>query len=250
MPFTFAHPLAILPLGIRENRYLDFTALIFGSMAPDFEYFIHFRPYQLHGHTLLGQLYYNLPLVLIISLIWHYIIKEQVILNLPAPYCTHYLYLTKKRWRIKSARSFVVFISSALIGMLTHLLWDSFTHIEGYFVTQIAILSYSISLMNYKIPLYKVLQHGSTLIGLIIIMVYLLRIQEKTLTDKIIGISKTSKLFFWIGIILIDFIILGAVVLLKEDFTAGRIIVSFISGGFIGTTIISMFVMAVNKVSR
>lgn len=52
MPFTFAHPAAVLPLGVKKTKYIDFTALVIGSMAPDFEYFIHFKPYQEYGHTI------------------------------------------------------------------------------------------------------------------------------------------------------------------------------------------------------
>lgn len=238
MPFTFAHPLAIAPL--KKNRYFDFTALIVGSMSPDFEYFIHFKPYQLYGHTIEGQLYYNLPLVLIVSLIWHCILKESIIINLPQPYCAYYFYLIKEKWRISSIRSLVVFIYSALIGMLTHLLWDSFTHTEGYFVTKIAVLSHSINLLDYEIPIYKILQHGSTVIGLSIMMIYLLKIKEKPSKYKKIEINKMSKLLFWIGILLIDFFAIGFSTILNEDFAIGRIIVSFISGGFIGAIIVSI----------
>jgi hypothetical protein len=248
MPFTFAHPLVILPLGKRKSKYFDFTALIVGSMAPDFEYFIHFRPYQLYGHSILGQLYYNLPLVVIVSIIWYYILQKPIISNLPKPYNTYFFYLTKKTWRINSIRSIIVFIYSSFIGMISHLLWDSFTHMEGYFVTKMTILSQSVSLMNSNIPIYKLLQHGSTVMGLTIIMVYLLSIQDKTSKYEII-VNKPSKLIFWLSIVLIDIIIVGIVVLIKDDFSIGRIVVSFLSGGFIGATIISMF-FKMSKVRR
>ncbi len=49
MSFTFVHPVAVLPFCKKNHKYVDNTALIIGSMAPDFEYFIHFKPYQLFG---------------------------------------------------------------------------------------------------------------------------------------------------------------------------------------------------------
>ncbi|PKM48909.1 MAG: DUF4184 domain-containing protein [Firmicutes bacterium HGW-Firmicutes-7] len=238
MPFTFAHPVAVLPLGIKKYKYFDCTALIIGSTAPDFEYFIHFRPYQLYGHTLLGQLFYNLPLVLIVSLIFHRILKEPIVTNLPDPYCTYYYYLTKKRWKINSVGGLAKFIYSALIGMFTHLFWDSFTHVGGYFVTKITILSKSIDIMNFKAPIYKILQHESTVIGLVIIFIVLLRIQDKN-GKYILKTNKVSKVIFWLSIVVIS-VVIGFLVLLMNGLTIGSFVVNFISSGFIGATIVSL----------
>lgn len=240
MPFTFAHPAAVLPLGIRKNKYFDLTALILGSMAPDFEYFIHFIPYQLYGHTIFGQVFYNLPLVLVISFIYHYVLKESIIINLPNPYCRYYHYLIKNKWKIKSFKSFIVFIYSALIGMFTHLLWDSFTHRGAYFVTRIDDLTNDINILNHSIPIYKILQHLSTMVGLLIILIFLIRIQDRNTNYNNIRISKNSKIFYWIIAIMIDLIIVISVVLIYKDFSIGRIVVSLISGGFIGITLISL----------
>ena len=38
MPLTIAHPAAVLPF--RHSR-LPISALVIGSLAPDFEYFLH-----------------------------------------------------------------------------------------------------------------------------------------------------------------------------------------------------------------
>src|SRR5581483_12465816 len=49
VPFTLAHPAAVLPL---RRRGLVFSALVVGSMAPDFEYFFGLkRPIS---HTMPG----------------------------------------------------------------------------------------------------------------------------------------------------------------------------------------------------
>ncbi|SEF46838.1 protein of unknown function [Flavobacterium urumqiense] len=41
MPFTFSHPAIILPF--LKNKKLSATALIIGSMSPDFEYFFRMK---------------------------------------------------------------------------------------------------------------------------------------------------------------------------------------------------------------
>lgn len=55
MPLTFAHPAAILPFS-RQSKYIHFSALVLGSMAPDFEYFLRGRPVGEIGHSFTGFL--------------------------------------------------------------------------------------------------------------------------------------------------------------------------------------------------
>jgi hypothetical protein len=54
MPFTLVHPIVTIP--IRKYGF-PLSALIIGSMTPDFNYFIF--PKLSVGHTLLGQFYFN-----------------------------------------------------------------------------------------------------------------------------------------------------------------------------------------------
>ncbi|HAT6805041.1 TPA: DUF4184 family protein [Citrobacter freundii] len=42
MPFTFTHPAVVIPIYHYVNRSLSLSALIIGSMAPDFVYFFLF----------------------------------------------------------------------------------------------------------------------------------------------------------------------------------------------------------------
>lgn len=98
MPFTFAHPAAILPFTKRNSSYISVTALILGSMAPDFEYFLHFRPYGVIGHTWLGFLYLNLPLVFLLAYMYHYILKKPFITHLLKPFAGYYTYVVDERW--------------------------------------------------------------------------------------------------------------------------------------------------------
>lgn len=242
MPFTFAHPAAVLPLRTKKNTYTNFSALVLGSMAPDFEYFIHFRPYQVYGHTILGQIFYNLPLVIIVYLVFNMLIKEPLIINLPAPLYNQYSYLLKNELRIKTLRSFFVFIYSALLGMFTHLLWDSFTHKEGYFVKSVHFFSNTINIIGHKFPLYKVLQHGSSIIGMLILLLYTFMISRKD--KKIIikaNVNKKSQFIYWISIVFIQFVIACTVIIAVNDFSLGRIVVSLMSSGMISLFLTSVF---------
>ena len=52
-----------------------------------------------------------------------------------------------------------------MIGASSHIFWDSFTHDTGFFVQEISILASSIELFGKRIPILKILQHTSSLIG-------------------------------------------------------------------------------------
>ena len=83
MPFTPAHPAIVLPLLRRTRRWLSASGLIVGSMAPDLEYFFRLRPGGGAGHALLGVLWLDLPLSLLIIGLFHGIVKKPLIFSLP-----------------------------------------------------------------------------------------------------------------------------------------------------------------------
>lgn len=241
MPFTFAHPAIVLPCGIKHTKYIDFTTIVIGTMAPDFEYFINFRPIQIVGHTLLGQIYLNLPITIILAFIYHYILKEAVITNVPKPFCDRYYYLVGRRWRISSLSKFLVVCYSALLGAFTHLMWDGFTHENGFFVVKIKLLSEYVNILNFKVPIYKILQHGSTLLGFLTIMIYMFVIQNRKVNiDNHMPASKFTKIKYWSGIIVIGMIILVIMIFQQESFSIGGFIVIFINSMFIGLMIMSL----------
>lgn len=168
MPFTFTHPALILPFK-KYQKYFSFTALIIGSLAPDFEYFIRFQLKSTISHTLLSLFIFNLPLIFLLSYLFHKIVKNQFNEHSPKPLDSWFKTIAEQNWSINSISTLFIFIYSALIGIFSHILWDSFTHINGFFVTRISLFNETII---KNIPLYKILQHLSTLLGLIIILIF------------------------------------------------------------------------------
>lgn len=246
MPFTFSHPAIVLPFGINKTKYLDFSALVIGSMSPDFEYFLHFKLIQIIGHTIIGQFLFCLPMTFIILYIYHNIIKKPLINNLPSFVSCRYYYLVENEWKINSIFRFVVVIYSVLIGSFSHLFWDSFTHKNGYFVSRINFLSNSISVFNFKIHIYKLLQHGSTLIGMGFILLYLYLIQDKK-TELVINAKDNNKMIYWIGVFFIGILILSITLLNYGYINIGILIVASINGIFIGIVIMSIISKRRNK---
>lgn len=196
MPFTFAHPAAVMPIYEKARGRVDLTALVLGSMAPDFEYFIRGKPLGLIGHGALGMIYFNLPLCILFAYIFHKIIERPFVLNLPRRISIRLYQVIceqDKVWCISSFRGFIVFVYSALIGMITHVFWDGFTHKGGYFVNHIDVLNYAVPFAGRSIPAYKLMQHGSTAMGFIILAIWF---YNTLITSENISVSKSRDTNF------------------------------------------------------
>ncbi|RDY24569.1 DUF4184 family protein [Romboutsia maritimum] len=231
MPFTLSHPAAVIFL---RNKYLNFMGLILGSMSPDYIYFILFRPSSNIGHTLLGMILLNLPLCFVINFLFDVYIKESLILNLPNNISKQYNYLIKYNNNMKDIKSIIVFIYSAFIGMFTHIFWDSFTHKSGFFVNKISFLNYKIHIMSLNIPVYKFCQHFSTIIGTIIIIIYLYKIRN--INGKLIKSKIKKIIYYFIVFITVVVVLLVSFIYFKIDksFGIGTFVVTAINGTFIG----------------
>ena len=141
------------------------TGLIVGSIAPDFEYFLRMRIKSEYSHTLLGAIWFCLPVSILISFLFHDLIKKEFLDNLPIYFKRRFTSLLNLDWNTYFKNNWYTVVISILIGVFSHILWDGFTHQTGYFVTQFEFLRSELIVF----PLWKVLQHLSTLIGFLII---------------------------------------------------------------------------------
>lgn len=234
MPFTLAHPSAVVFI---KNRYLNLFGLILGSMAPDFIYFLLFNPSSNLGHTFIGFIILNLPICFLLNYLIFKFVKDAFIINLPTFISKYYIYLLNYTNDIKSFKEAIVFTYSCIIGMLTHAIWDTCTHKTGYFVIHINFLRNKIDILGLQIPIFKIIQHGSTVIGFLILILYLYSIRK--LSNK--NLNKINNKFRY-HIIAIIFQILTIIFsyMIFNSFGIGRIVVTFINGLFIGYLISSI----------
>jgi uncharacterized protein DUF4184 len=168
MPFTFSHPALVLPLNYLPKKWFSLTALVVGSMVPDFEYFLRMKVSGIYGHTFAGIFWFDLPLGILIAFVFHNLVKESLIRNLPTILKSRFLHYNEINWNNYFRKHFFIVTFSMLIGISSHLLWDGFTHEHGYFTNYIPFLQQHVLLFK-QIPVYKILQHGSTLIGALVI---------------------------------------------------------------------------------
>jgi hypothetical protein len=235
MPFTPAHPAIVLPL--LKSRYFSATGLVVGSISPDFEYFFKASVSGVHGHTLPGLFYFDLPVSIFLAFTFHLVIKESLISNLPAFLQSRMQSLRELNFKNYLSTHFLIFLISALIGAFSHIFWDSFTHNGRYFVNAFPILRTAyIPFDGARYPLWYVLQHLSTAVGLTIILVYVLRMK------KLQGhTTHQPRLSYWIAIILLSCIFFSLrFVLFSVLFEIGNVVVSAMSSLMLAMCIVSL----------
>lgn len=172
MPFTLAHPAAVLPL--RRAPLLRTVPLIVGAMTPDVPYFLPWRiakhiP-QGMTHTLLGTLTLDLPFGIVL-LLFLWLLRVPLAAPLGPPLRAKCL-AALERFGSRPG-NWVLAPLSLLVGSWTHLLWDSFTHADGWMVSRISALSAPVSFFDYTGELCHVLQYASSVLGLAIMAAWL-----------------------------------------------------------------------------
>lgn len=225
MPFTFSHPAIILPLG-RFTKYFSLTALIAGSMVPDFEYFIHMRMIQIHGHSIEGMFYYDLPLGLLLCFIFHLIVRDTLIEHSPFKLKNRFLKFHGFDWISHFKEKWLVVIFSVLLGTASHLFWDGFTHADRYFVELLPFLKTPILLNHYELPLHDFIWLLSSIIGLFIVMAYFLKLSSFQLLSS----ERGKSIIYWVLV----FTIMLIVLILRDVNSMNVFIATSISGTLIG----------------
>ena len=174
MPFTPAHPAIILPFIKINSRFVSATGLIVGSVTPDFEYFFKMSVSGQHSHTLAGLFYFDLPVGCFLAIVFHAVVKKRFVSNLPLflqsrlhPLSTlDFLSYIRKNW--------IAFLFSLLLGAVSHIFWDAFTHRFGFFATRLSFYDGAyVPFEGVKYPLWYALQHISTAVGLTVVAVYI-----------------------------------------------------------------------------
>ena len=162
MPFTPAHAAAALPVR-RLWPALPFSALVIGSMSPDFEYLLRLAPTSRLAHSLAGLVVFCVPAGLFVWAIFTHLVRPAILDVMPDGMAR----------AVSPARTPVGTAALAIaIGALTHLVWDSFTHAHDWTVEHWSVLRAPVS--SRLLPgmaWYKLLQHASTVCGLAVLAI-------------------------------------------------------------------------------
>jgi hypothetical protein len=170
MPWTFAHPAAVLPLRRFCPRYLSFPALVVGSTMPDFGYYAPGTDFATHAHSFWGLIEICLPIGILVLLVLC-LLRKPLCFLLPQPHRAALAPVADTRitWDISLLLKVMM---SLVIGAGTHLVWDAFTHERDLIGLHLTLLQGpAFHLGQTVVPIYYVLQWLSTLLGAAFLLV-------------------------------------------------------------------------------
>ncbi|SFS75716.1 DUF4184 family protein [Paenibacillus sp. BC26] len=251
MPFTFAHPFFAVPLRRIKPKWVSVTGLILGSMSPDMEYFVAMEPYQSIGHSILGFLIQGLPLCIAFAFVFHYMIKPVLPKFLPSfGRMDQFVSDLCVDWKLDSARAWIVFLGSLLIGYWTHMFVDAWTHVGGIFVEWFPFLRE----YHGHSPLYSKLQIDFSIVGLLIpglLLLYryvrFIGMTRSTVKEKLAAPS--TKIALWFVLLVTTSIVYKIKMMVihhRHDFVS-TVVVAPLSSLLFGFYVASLLYWAVKK---
>lgn len=176
MPFTLSHTVLAPPLQSAARRFrisLPLSALVIGTMAPDFEYLPRLRPGGGVWHSPVGLVEFCVPVGVAVWWIFRTVISPSLLKLLPPGLgdAAAARIAPGPAWRLVPGVALAV-----LIGAASHDLWDSFTHAARWGVRQLPALNGSYALAGGRnVPAHVILQDLSTAVGLLVIGILMWR---------------------------------------------------------------------------
>jgi len=174
MPFTLSHTAAVLPFARPLARWRVLSAVLIGSMVPDFGLFLPWpwRPERFETHSAVALLTFCLPVGMTTYWLFQYLIKTPVFELLPEG--------AHSRWqpfavpaRIGSRRQWFLAACGILAGAVSHLVWDGFTHEGARGVRLIPALDDPVEIGGRYLMGYRLAQDLSSLVGLAVMFAFL-----------------------------------------------------------------------------
>ncbi len=164
MPFTVAHIAAVLPARRWCTRGGQFSALAIGTMMPDLPYFTGAMVWNVKAHSLHSLLWWSAPLGVLIWWFWHAVAKFGVAACLTplvrSQLAVRGLLCPPEIGRAQAA-------ALCIVGALTHIVWDGFTHFNGFGVLRFpALAAPALQWGAVALPWYFALQLLCSVLGL------------------------------------------------------------------------------------
>ena len=140
MPYPIAHPAAVVPLRRLLGRHYVLSALVIGSVVPDFWYFAPALLERDETHSLAALFWFCLPLGAALYLLFHLVLKRPLLALFPA---------IAARVPESPLGNPAAVCSCIVIGALTHIAWDAITHVEGWRILQHASTIGGVALLGW-----------------------------------------------------------------------------------------------------
>ncbi|PRA78606.1 DUF4184 family protein [Microbacterium sp. MYb66] len=227
MPFTPSHALVALPF-IRTP--LVPAAIAIGAMTPDLPLFVRGVGLDYSFTHTFGNVVWTAVIAFVLFLIWRVVLRPAVpelaplwlARRLPTDWSAGGAEAAGRAVGVGEKRWYPVLLAvSFLIGVASHILWDLFTH-EGRAGVE---LLPGLDAMWGPLPGFKWLQHGSSVIGLLIIGVWALLWlrRREARTDATQSLPQGVRIAWWVSlpVILVAALVWGIIAFgpLDAEFT-------------------------------
>lgn len=216
MPFTPSHAIVALPF-IRTP--LVPAAIAIGAMTPDLPLFLRGVGLNYEFTHTLGNIIWTALLAFVLFLVWRVVLRPAVgelspawlARRLPEDWSTRGIAAAGEAVGVGLGRRFspVLLALSLILGVISHILWDLFTHDGRWGVSLFPALDD----MWGPLPGFKWLQHGSSVLGLVGIGIWaLLRLRS---ADPRVGVDQRVprgvRIAWWLSlpVILIAALVFG-----------------------------------------
>lgn len=173
MAFTLSHVAAVVPAYRPLARAHLFSAAVIGSMAPDFALLLPEALARWQTHSITALASFCLPTGLFAWWLTQRLIKPALIEVLPDGAWAR-ARAQHPSLPLSSLRVWAGAAAGVLLGAVTHLIWDTFTHEDARGVRVIAMLEdYGPGIAGHRLRLYAWLQYGSSVLGLAVLVLAL-----------------------------------------------------------------------------
>jgi hypothetical protein len=187
-----------------------------------------------YSHTIAGIFYFNIPVTVLLSFIFHLVVKRNLFHNSPLHIQRKFQDTLHFDFRSYFKKHWLIFLVSAMVGSASHIFWDSFTHGSGYFANTLWFYEGTyVPFDGVNYPLFYALQHISTAVGLIVFVGFI--VSKKSDPAALIF---QPRIQYWV---IFFFIVTTAMSLrfipFPEDAEIGAVVVSIISSACLAAII-------------
>ncbi|HSP76890.1 MAG TPA: DUF4184 family protein [Myxococcaceae bacterium] len=175
MPVTLpAHAAAVLPFLRRSREGAWATALVVGASAPDFSYVVRYvwPEASAQAHDLPGFLLFSLPAGLLLLLWLEALVLPALRRTVPEVGGVQWGRFLRTGGLPRTPRGWGLVLVALGLGAATHVLWDGFTH-RHQWPAEALYPHVRVPVGGRELPLARVLQHGSSLVGSLLVLGYL-----------------------------------------------------------------------------
>jgi hypothetical protein len=170
MPFTISHAAVVLPFSRLLARWRLLSAAVIGAMVPDFGLLFPWRVYRFETHSVTALLTFCLPVGMATYWVFQYMVKTPMLEVLPEGAYARWRPFSSRAY-IHNGRQWILAAFGVLVGAVTHLVWDAFTHENARGIRMIPWLEDPVvGIGRHRVAGVQLMQDGSSLLGLVIVI--------------------------------------------------------------------------------